>query len=233
MNYLTGNLVAEMFPESARILCGLSKYEFASEPEIMITALRNGMFKAAAAVGHTSRIVGMLKNTRLTSAEIHDAMMLACQHKHHDIIRLLLNDDRLTIRDLKIGCMSADVVAILFENPAVIPTDQDIRSAVFGPHGGQKRDDGIYSNSLDTARLILAHPRLELSEQFCRDIWDSVIFTFRYVGILLYTPGNIPAIFHEEDPYFTNYIELSHVLLTNTRFQEYSEDIHEIIAEYD
>jgi len=228
MNYLTGNLVAEAFPETARILYGLSKEEFASEPEIEIVALRHGLFKAAAACGHTERVASMLRNTRLTSIDMNEAMMLACEHKHYDILQLLLADDRLHVRKLKIGLLSADVVSVLFESPRITPRQSDVVYAVLGPHGGRKVGDYIHRNCLDTARLILAHPRLKLTDKFCQDLCGVVLNTLQSGDVpIVHIPGKKSVIFHESYLCLTDFTELAEILIGCERFRNASAELVE------
>jgi len=251
MNYLTGNLVAEAFPETARVLCGVSKDEFASEPELEILAIRGGLFAAAIELGHEKRVQHILRNSRLTSKDIQDQMVRICKkemerYKYPRIVRLLLADSRLNRaaipqqltskefwdemhricrgkygrnydmvrlfladskfieaervpnvalfaevmaegtyekilfsreKTLHLGKYPAHIVAVLLENPLVVPHMRDVWSAAFESYGGcRARDGNIVRHPLDTLRLLLKHPKLTMRKKSCKIIRKTVTY---------------------------------------------------------
>ena len=256
MNYLTGNLVAEAFPETARVLCGVSKDEFASEPELEILAIRGGLFAAAIDLGHVKRVQHILRNPRLTSKDILNQMVRICKkemetYKHPRIVRLLLADSRLNRaaipqqltseefweemhricrgkygrnydmvrifladrqfieaervpnvalfaevmaegtpekilfshqKTLNLGWYPAHIVAVLLENPLVVPHMSDVYYAAIEPYGCRLMKDGeIVRQPLDTLRLLLKHPKLTMTKEFCERMREQVSYTLENI----------------------------------------------------
>lgn len=124
MNYLTGYLLSKTYPEIAPVVYGLSKSEFASDPDITILALRNGLFTAAVSVGHTERVDAFLKNPSLTTSDIHTAIQKAYAKNNVGMARLLLADSRLvkeplSLRNCAIDKASPEIARVLLASPNV------------------------------------------------------------------------------------------------------------------
>ena len=106
MNYLLANLVCEQFPETARVLYGLSKQEFQTEPEITFLASKHGLLQAASALGHVKVVNGFLTNQRLNTMDITNAFVAAYEGRQFSIMVILMNDVRFdrTIPSGMVGC---------------------------------------------------------------------------------------------------------------------------------
>ena len=227
MNYLTGSLIAESFPEVARVVYGLSKREFASEPEIEILALRNGLLMAAVHVGHFERVATFLKNPRVRSVDIHKVLQKVCDNNILGMVKVLLADNRLSkdplrLRRHAIGQYSPGLAELLLASPSVkiAPSKRDILYAAFAPCG--RKESGRISD-LRTMQFLLADPRYaslkpDFYQRFCQCI----------EGILEYDQWkengefvNIPWFYDGKYVSYTNYEELYNILKKDKRFAPY------------
>ena len=228
MNYLIANIVCESFPRFARVFYGLSKSEFMAEPEIEILALKNGIFRAASALGHIEKIVKYLSNPRISQSDIHDALKVAYDNNKLDIFKVLLVDQRLdlAILDGRIGQVSPHFAETLLMDTRIVPTVKDVLFAIFGNHGGYQQERyWIEYNNLDTLRLILADPRLILEPSFCRNLSQDVS---RILADDNWDQDGVPIrdqslFFPDNHVCYTNFRELAHILKADNRFDSFSD----------
>jgi hypothetical protein len=223
MNYLIGNLVAETFPETARIFYGLSKSEFASEPDLVCLAQQNGLLVAAAALGHVQQLHSYLSNPRLQSKDVHAAFEVAYKTRQHSTVAALLMDPRLHPKKLKgyVGKASPELANTLLASPRIVLKSRDIINAALGSHGGHRDVWGnIHFNDLTTLKMILASPTLHLSSQFCQTMCQVVGDIMAYdswedQGVI----GEIePRYFAANHVTYTNFRDLAHILAADSRF---------------
>lgn len=183
MNYLTGYLLSATFPETAPKVYGLSKSEFASEPDIATLAQRNGLLVAATALGHVERVRTFLKNPRLRATDIHKAVQKACEKNLVNMTLLLLEDNRLEkepfqLQKRTIGQFSPDLAYILLASSRIrfVPNRRDILYAAFAPYEDPIPDARIHVHDLPTFEMLLKDDSYNsvLKPSFCQEFCHCV-----------------------------------------------------------
>ena len=232
MNYLTATLIAETFPETARIFYGLSKSEFASEPDLAFLAIQNGLLVAAAALGQVYQVHSYLSNPRLCTKDIHAAFEAAYKNKRPYSLALLLLDPRLDPKRCKgfVGKASPILAIVLMKK--IVPRSKDVIYAALGSHGGFRDQHGnIHFNNLTTLKIILMCPNLKLSAQFCETMCEVVEGVLRdsnweEEGV----QGEIePRFFEENFVTYTNFRELGKIFLADSRFAPFAGGMRELL----
>ena len=216
----------------APVVYGLSKSEFASDPDIAILALQHGLLAAAVSVGHAERVLTFLTNPSLRAGDIHTAIQKAYAKNNVEMVRILLADSRLEkepvpLRNCAIGKASPELARVLLTSPNVRfnPTKNNILYAAFTPFGAIL--ENWYSRcNMGTLRLLLADPRFTLDQEFCRNICGAV--TDILEDGMWYERGeliDIPGFYDRDGNYmsYTNYEELARILRTDTRFAQFTD----------
>jgi hypothetical protein len=228
--YLIGNLVSECFPETARIFYGLSKSEFANEPEIAHLAVKHGLLKSAVATGHVRRIREMLADKRLDSSDLAESFALAMKKKDVLSMNILSEDMRFDPTHYRVGRYESSIARLFLENPRFpMPTHKDVVRAAFGPHGGKQENGQIVWNDLSTLEAVLSDPRLILHHKFCQDLCETVSNilvdnSWKTEGVLCPIP-----LFKKNPNYvcYTNMRRLVYILMHHKRFAAFAADLEE------
>ena len=224
--HLIANLVSEKFPNTARIFYGLSRNVFVNEPEIVHIAVKQDLLKAAVANGHLNRVREMLLDKLLDSKDLTKPFSLAIQQKNFEMMQVLSDDMRFDPKPHHLGSLGADIAVWCMENPRYpAPTRNDVLRAAFGPHGGVLIGSHIIWNTLSTLQAILSDDRLNLADEFCRELSEVVC------GFLFESPWEKEGVschLFKKIPnyvYYTNMRMLAKILMEHPRFVAYSDDL--------
>ena len=221
MNYLLANLVCEQFPETARVLYGLSKQEFQTEPEITFLASKHGLLQAASALGHVKVVNGFLTNQRLNTMDITNAFVAAYEGRQFSIMVILMNDVRFdrTIPSGMVGCADPFLACFLMDTLQVVPTTRDVLFAAFGFHGGRVLGSKVVHNDLTTLHLVLSNPNLVMNKRFCDWVSETVIYNHHTDFWSCFGERKeLHKYFGSNYVCFTDFEDLSYFLMKDPRF---------------
>ena len=221
MNYLLANIVCEQFPETARIVYGLSKQEFQTEPELMFLASKHGILQAASALGNMNKVAGFLTERRLRAMDITKAFVAAYENNQYSIMVMLMNDMRFdrSILSGMVGCADPFLADLLMGDLQVVPTNMDVVYAAFGQHGGRDLGYKVAHNDLTTLRLVLSNPKLVLNTEFCESVSEIVIHNMHMSFWSCFGKRrNLQKYFGSNYVCFTDFEELAFLLMKDPRF---------------
>ena len=220
MNHLHANLICEQFPETSRILYGLSK-QFQTEPEIAFLASKHGLLQAASALGHIDVVAEFLTESRLTSIDLTKAFVAAYEGEQYATMVMLADDARFdgSILSGMVGCADPFLADFLMDDLQVVPTTRDVFYAAFGLHGGRVVGCEVEHNDLTTLRMVLSHPKLVMNRNFTQ-ICEEIVIANHHDDFwsCFGDRKELHQYFGKEYVCFTDFEDLSYLLMKDPRF---------------